>query len=123
MKLNFTPLQTKFLLLERYREIEGFAAIEATNVNLCEFDTRLEPRPIRDYDDKKTLSLEERIKVELLKLNGEFIEIFVRHNPLKVVKIRSKLPEDMKDELIRCLKTNTNLFFWSAEEMPNIDLR
>ena len=39
----------------------------------------------------------------------------------KVMKIRTKLPHDKKEGLVKFLKENQDVFAWSHEDMPRID--
>lgn len=57
----------------------------------------------------------------MLVSNEHFVEVHVRSDPLKIVKIRVKLPIEAVDQLTRCLQENMILFEWTPKKTPDID--
>jgi len=53
--------------------------------------------------------------------DGEFKLVPFGDDPSKNFKIGKGLPELVKAQLIACLRENTDLFAWSAADMPGID--
>ena len=45
----------------------------------------------------------------------------VEGDPSKTTKIRKELQSYLKDELVKFLKKNLDVFAWSYEDMPGID--
>ncbi|XP_050889380.1 uncharacterized protein LOC127094613 [Lathyrus oleraceus] len=53
--------------------------------------------------------------------DGEFELIPLGDDPERTVKIGKGLPEETREELVACLKENSDLFAWNAAEMPGLD--
>ncbi|MCI24888.1 hypothetical protein A2U01_0046074, partial [Trifolium medium] len=53
--------------------------------------------------------------------DGEFELILLGEDPSKGVKIGIGLPDLARKQLKACLRENTDLFVWSAVEMPDLD--
>ncbi|KAI5400275.1 hypothetical protein KIW84_065260 [Lathyrus oleraceus] len=53
--------------------------------------------------------------------DGEFELIPLGNDPERTVKIGKGLPEETREELVACLKENSDLFAWNAAEMPELD--
>ncbi|MCI82546.1 hypothetical protein A2U01_0103820, partial [Trifolium medium] len=53
--------------------------------------------------------------------DGDFEIMPLGEDPSKGIKIGTGLPDLVKRQLEACLKENTELFAWSAAEMPGID--
>jgi hypothetical protein len=51
----------------------------------------------------------------------EGLEEFEIGNPGKKVRIGSQLPQLVKEDLVASLKSNSDVFAWSHEDMPGID--
>ena len=45
----------------------------------------------------------------------------VEGDPSKTTKVGKKLQRSLKDELVKFLKQNLDVFAWSHEDMPGID--
>ena len=51
----------------------------------------------------------------------DLIKVTVRDNPEKFFQIGSQLPHQEKEELIKFLRRNINVFAWNAYEAPRVD--
>ena len=51
----------------------------------------------------------------------DLIKVTVRDNPEKFFQIGSQLPHQEKEELIKFLRGNINVFAWNAYEAPRVD--
>ena len=47
--------------------------------------------------------------------------VLVEEDPSKTTKEGKELQQTLKDELVKFLKKNLNIFAWSHEDMPGID--
>ena len=47
--------------------------------------------------------------------------VLVEEDPSKTTKEGKELQQTLKDELVKFLKKNLNIFAWSHENMPGID--
>ena len=48
-------------------------------------------------------------------------KIFVGDDPKKVFQVETQLPPQKKEELIKFLRRNLDVFAWSAYEAPGVD--
>lgn len=69
-------------------------------------------------EDTFTEELKKRIKS--LELNGEFLSIQIGEGLDKTVQIGADFPDDVKEELVKCLQQHSDPFTWSAADMPGI---
>ncbi|KAL0367565.1 UNVERIFIED_CONTAM: hypothetical protein Sradi_3646600 [Sesamum radiatum] len=46
----------------------------------------------------------------------------VSGNPGKVTKIGSKMKEDVRDQVVNCLRKNKDIFVWTPQDLEGIDL-
>ena len=49
--------------------------------------------------------------------------VLVEGDPSKTSKVGKELQQTLKDELVKFLKKNLDVFAWSHEDMPGIDRR
>jgi len=49
------------------------------------------------------------------------LEEFKIAGPGRRIKIGSQLPEELKEELVMFLRSNSDVFAWNHEDMPGID--
>ncbi|KAL0415826.1 UNVERIFIED_CONTAM: hypothetical protein Slati_3414500 [Sesamum latifolium] len=42
-------------------------------------------------------------------------------NPDKITKIRSKMKEDVREQVISCLRKNKDIFAWTPQDLERID--
>ncbi|GAU37624.1 hypothetical protein TSUD_365450 [Trifolium subterraneum] len=59
---------------------------------------------------EKPLALETRMKFNRHVPEGEFISVQLDDNPTRSIKIWVNLPPNVEENLVRCLKANTNNF-------------
>lgn len=87
-------------------------------VNVAELDAHYDPHGEEEGDNALTKELKKRIK--RLEPDGDFVPIQLGDDPLKVVRIGADLPEDVKEKLTQRLREHTDLFAWSAADIPGI---
>jgi hypothetical protein len=99
-------------------EDKGKAAASTLDANLVELDPRFTKEDLKEQKREK----KDQLNAKLLRPipDGEF-EVPSGSDPSKNFKIGKDLPELVKNQLIAWLRENTDLFAWSAADMPGID--
>ncbi|XP_050876397.1 uncharacterized protein LOC127080113 [Lathyrus oleraceus] len=90
----------------------------ARGVNAIDLDCRIGLDETEEGRFPKEPSLEHPVRPIP---DGEFELIPLGDDPEKTVKIGKGLPEETREELVACLKENSDLFAWNAAEMPGLD--
>ncbi|KAI5401044.1 hypothetical protein KIW84_065763 [Lathyrus oleraceus] len=90
----------------------------ARGVNAIDLDCRIGLDETEEGRFPKERSLEHPVRPIP---DGEFELIPLGDDPERTVKIGKGLPEETREELVACLKENSDLFAWNAAEMPGLD--
>ncbi|KAI5407337.1 hypothetical protein KIW84_053549 [Lathyrus oleraceus] len=90
----------------------------ARGVNAIDLDCRIGLDKTEEGRFPKERSLEHPVRPIP---DGEFELIPLGDDPERTVKIGKGLPEETREELVACLKENSDLFAWNAAEMPGLD--
>ncbi|KAI5436890.1 hypothetical protein KIW84_023130 [Lathyrus oleraceus] len=90
----------------------------ARGVNAIDLDCRIGLDETGEGRFPKERSLEHPVRPIP---DGEFELIPLGDDPERTVKIGKGLPEETREELVACLKENSDLFAWNAAEMPGLD--
>ena len=94
-------------------------AIPSTDVNLADLDARIGPED-EATGEEDPIAKELQKKIRRPVPDGEFIRVQLGDDPKKTVQIGIDLPAEVKDELVKCLKDNADLFAWTVADMPGI---
>jgi len=100
-------------------EDKGKADASTLDANLVELDPRFTKEDLKQQKREK----KDPLNAKLLRPipDGEFELVPFGNDLSKNFKTDNDLPELVKAQLIACLRENTNLFAWSAADMPGID--
>ncbi|KAI5431737.1 hypothetical protein KIW84_035778 [Lathyrus oleraceus] len=90
----------------------------ARGVNAIDLDCRIGLDETGEGRFPKERSLEHPVRPIP---DGEFELIPLGDDPERTVKIGKGLPEETREELVACLKENSDLFAWNAAEMRGLD--
>jgi len=100
-------------------EDKGKAAASTMDANLVELDPRFTKEDLKEQKMEK----KDPLNAKLLRPipDGEFELVPFGDDSSKCFKIDKDLPKLARAQLVACLRENTDLFAWSATNMPEID--
>ena len=98
---------------------KGKTDASTLDANLVELDPRFTKEDLKEQKREK----KDPLNAKLLRPipDGDFELVSFGNDPSKNFKIGKDLPELVKAQLTACLRENTDLFAWSAADMPGID--
>lgn len=94
---------------------------KATEVNVIDLDAHCMPDSSQDEEDD-TLTKKLKKKIKRHDPDGEFLPIHIVEDHENTLKIGTDLPDNVKEELVKCLRKDVDLFIRSATDMPSISM-
>ena len=112
-------MASSLLWTSRTVEDKGKAAASILDANLVELDPRFTKEDLKEQKREK----KDLLNAKLLRpiVDGKFELVPFGDDRSKNFKIDKDLPKHIKAQLIAFLRENTDLFAWSAADMPEID--
>ncbi|XP_058767845.1 uncharacterized protein LOC131641557 [Vicia villosa] len=90
---------------------------QTTNVSSIDLDVRFPKEELKNGEEPKPRTAHPVRPIP----DGDFELVPLGDNPDKAVKIGEDIPDLPRKQLVACLRANSDLFAWSAAEMPGLD--